>query len=133
MSKFGKENDYDDVVEAAKVFPDYSNQELRVFEKEIEAYRVSKTDIRGAYTYIDFWKYLQDKGAISKDNAIQVTGFKYLKCHIHKDCTYPTCDQTLYEVLNDKWNKLCKLKGRTEYAKAQDLKMLDEISLKFQI
>ena len=127
MSKFGKETDYDDVVEEVRNFPDYSNQELRVFEKEMEAYRVNKTDARGAYTYIDLWKYLQDKGAV-KNNAIQVTGFKYLKCHLHKDCSYPTCDQPLYEVINDKWNQLCKLQGRTEFAQKKAIEGYEEIA-----
>jgi hypothetical protein len=132
MSKFKKEEEYSEEI-SKKRFPEYSNQELREFEKEVEKYRVEKEDKKGKYTYIDFWKYLQDQGAISKDNAIQITGFKYVKCHEHKDCEKIECDLPIYEILNDKWRQLCKLRGRTEYAKAQDLKSLDGIADKFKI
>ena len=102
-------------------FPTYTNQELFKFRDELEKYRVNKILNGRELRYIDFWKYLKDQKAISSDNAVYVNNI------------YPGTNATLYEVLNDKYEKMCLLTNRVEYAKQQELKALDEVYQKVNL
>lgn len=111
MSKFKQEQE----VKVSK-YPIWSNQELREFEKELEAFRVHKKLKSGeAITYIDFDAYLISVGALSKDGAVKIFNL------------YKETDICLWLVLSDKYDQLGMLKMKTQFAKRKELEMYQEI------
>ena len=118
MSKFIKDQEAEETLPR---LPEYTNADLRQFEKELEKYRY--TNSRGV-SLIDYEKYLRDQGALTETGAVIVRNFKMSKCFKHPDCFYPSCDITQYEILSDKIDKLLSLQFKTEFAKRMEIENL---------
>jgi hypothetical protein len=88
----------------------FSREELRAFEKELAAYRVTHTGNNGTYPYIDFDQYLVDKRVCVRREG---------------DYRSAICNVPLYDELNDKYDQLRTLIAARTYAKAKELEELD--------
>ena len=56
-------------------FPEYSKEELKQFEKELEVYKITKNIEGEDYTFYNNEKYMIDNGALSQDGSVIITGF----------------------------------------------------------
>lgn len=115
-------------------FPEYSNEELREFEKEMESYKITKTlDCGDEVIFYDEDKYLKDNGALNENGDVMVTGW-HEEENMKNDYYYPVCDYPpKLELITNKLEQLYKLQGRTEYAKKMELDGLKELSEKMKI
>lgn len=83
----------------AFVYPQYTTEELRAFEREMEKYKITK-DINGnSCVFYNEVKWYQDNGAMGIFGGIII------------DSNPPK-----YEILRDKLWKMYALQGRREYA-----------------
>lgn len=107
-------------------FPEYSKEELKELENELENYKITKTLSSGEIiTFYDDDSYLKDNGALSIIGDVFVTGYETrynIKGEPYSWCDYPT----KYEVLRDKIEKLYKLQGKREYAVKMNTKNIVE-------
>lgn len=102
----------------AFVYPDYTIQELRDFEKEMEVYKTKKAKVRDVeYKFYDELKWYQDNGAIGPNGGV-ILGDSPVK----------------FEILRNKLWKMYALQGRREYAQKmnreeikQDVKEFTEV------
>jgi len=109
-------------------FPEYSKDELKELEIELENYRITKSFNGTDYTFYDEEKYYLDNGAKNKYGAIIVTGYCQKWNHnANPPYQYSWCDYpSKYEVLRDKIEKLYKIQGKKEYAIKKSLENLVE-------
>lgn len=87
-------------------YPQYTNQELRVFEKEMnEKYLIKKVLSDGKeYQFYDEEKFQKDNGGLGGLGGVILTEMKPIQ----------------YELNQNKLHQLYKLQGRTEFAKKQE-------------
>ena len=112
-------------------FPDYSKEELKQLEIELEDYKITKNIGDKDYTFYNEEQYLKDNGALNKFGAIIVNGY-HEEYNQKFDYYYPVIDSpSLYELLKDKIEKLYKMKGKKEFAIKESLKNLSsQINIK---
>lgn len=102
-------------------FPKYSVVELKIFADELIKYKGDK----GYLSVIDETQFLKDKGALSKNNSVIVSGWCYKKNNIGE--MYPVCDYpSLYETLMNKLDQYYESLRKVDYAKNMDLKSLEK-------
>ena len=86
---------------AGFVYPDFSNEELKQLEHELETnYKISKTIDGKPCNFYNEVKWYQDNGAMGYFGGIIIDGTPPYK----------------YELLRDKLQQLYKFQGRREYA-----------------
>lgn len=101
MSKF-KDKTKDEI--PAFQYPIYSPEELRVLEKELEDYKITKTitekgkDVE--ITFYDETKWMQDNGGLGKNGGVILGNSLPIK----------------YEILKNKLSQLYKKQSKREYA-----------------
>lgn len=107
-------------------FPEYTKEQLKEFEQELEKYRITKPDSRGKeISFYDDESYLKDIGALTRNGAVAVTGYETRYNRLGEP--YPFCDYpSKYEIIRDKIEKLYKLQGKKEYAQKMNQKETDE-------
>lgn len=89
---------------------EYSKDELKQFERELETYKVTKNIQGKDYTFYNEEQYMKDNNALSKNGAVIIGNDRPIK----------------YEILKDKFQQLYKLQGRREYAQKMHEKELEE-------
>lgn len=115
MGKYFNKQKDEEVKETYK-FPEYSNEELKEMEGELESYKVTRNIQGKDYTFYDEERYLKDKGALNKYGAVILNGVPIL-----------------YKVLRDKFQQLYKLIGKREHFQkinstelAESIKIINE-------
>lgn len=106
-------------------FPEYTKEQLKEFETELESYKVTK-NIKGKdYTFYDDESYLKDKGALNRNGDVVITGYEIRYNKLGEP--YPFCDYpSKYEIERNKIEQLYKLQGKREYAQKMNQKETDE-------
>lgn len=124
MSKFKKE-----VLEKEKYeFPEYTKEQLKEFERELESYKITKNIQGKDYTFYDEEKYMVDNNAKNKYGAVIVTGYcQKTNWTANPPYQYSFCDYPAkYEIIKDKIEQLYKMQGKKEYAIKKSLESLEE-------
>lgn len=104
-------------------YKQFTNQELRAFEKEMnEKYLIKKVLSDGKeHQFYDEERWQKDNGGLGGLGGVIISDFRPIE----------------YETNRDKLSQLYKLQGRTEFAKKQEMvaleKSIDEVSAGVQI
>lgn len=106
-------------------FPEYSKEELKELEKELENYKITK-NIKGKdYIFYNDESYLKDIGALNRNGDVVI--INYQTRYNSKGEPYAWCDYpTKYELIREKIEQLYKLIGKREYAQKINDKELDK-------
>lgn len=89
---------------------DYSKEDLKQFEKEMEVYKITKNIEGKDYTLYNEDKFYKDNGGLSQNGSIIIEDYNSDKGKI----TYKR--PITYIVLREKLEQLYKLQGKREYA-----------------
>ena len=89
---------------------DYSKDELKEFEKELEVYKITKNIDGKDYTFYNEDKFYKDNGGLNENGAIILEDYNSDKGTV----TYKR--PITYIVLREKLQQLYKLQKRREYA-----------------
>lgn len=99
---------------------EYSKEELKELERELESYKITKNFDGKDYTFYDEDRFYKDNGALSKTGAIVIDDYNSYKGEI----TYKR--PIKYIELREKMEQLNKLQGKREYAQKMHDKEIEE-------
>lgn len=110
--------------------PDYQYKdfELQKFAEELEPFRVHGEDKMGKYSFLDIKAYLKAVGAVARDGAAVVRGFRRVVPKGKRADEYVfDCVTPAHEIIMEKHDQLMQYFGRKEYGKRKGLEELEAL------
>ena len=104
---------------------EYSKDELKQFEKEMEVYKVTKNISDKDYTFYDENKFYKDNGGLNQDGSIVLYGYNANEGKVVYN------RPILYIELREKLQQLYKYLGKKEFAIKKSMENLaEQVSVK---